>query len=865
MALSPMMRQYLEIKEQYKDALVFYRLGDFYEMFFDDAKTASRELELTLTGRACGEEERAPMCGVPFHSVDTYIGRLVNKGYKVVICEQMEDPALAKGIVKRDVVRIVTPGTVIDNAMLSESQNNYLCTVCYQDNSAGVTFADISTGDISVTYITGNHCIQRLTNEIGTFSPREIIFNTDRKLFAPIVSLATERSHTVINDLRSDLFDMEGAQTLISSQFKKQLSEFDLTQELQIASVAAMLRYIKETQKTDSSYIKTLSVYSEEQYLDIDLNTRRNLELCETMRNREKRGTLLWVLDRTKTAMGARLLRKWVELPLVNTFYICRRQNAVKELFDDFMLREELSQLLKGVLDIERLMTKIVYGTANARDLRAVCSALSAVPKIKALIGNCTSDGISEARDQMDELTDICSLIDSAISEEPPFSLREGGLIKPGFSPDIDELVSIMNGSQSYLESIEAREREETGIKNLRISYNKVFGYYIEVTKSMISLVPDRYIRKQTLTNCERYITEELKVEETKILGASEKVISLEYELFQQIRLKVAENAARIQSTASALALIDVYVSLADVAVRNNYVCPEVDYGDTVSIVDGRHPVVEQFVSGGYFVPNNTQLDTNHNRLMIITGPNMSGKSTYMRQTAVICVMAQIGSFVPAKEARIGIIDKLFTRVGASDDLASGQSTFMLEMNEVAYILKNATKRSLIIYDEIGRGTSTFDGMSIARAVAEYTASSKLGAKTLFATHYHELTDMEGALPGVVNYSIAAKKRGDDIIFLRKIVKGAADDSYGIEVAKLAGIPSEIIKNAKKELHRLEENSARVIKADEVYEESDDIENVTIDNLITDEIVRKIRNADIELMTPIEAMNFLYELKKDAE
>lgn len=863
MALTPMMKQYLDIKEQNKDAILFFRLGDFYEMFFDDAKLVSRELELTLTGKDCGLEERAPMCGVPYHAAETYIGRLVSKGYKIAICEQTESPALAKDIVKREVIRVVTPGTVFESELLNESKNNYICSIYITSKCAGVTFADVSTGDMSATLIDGSQFEERLLNEIAVYSPREIMLNDSKDSYPTLGQFSTQRLNAYFNDCQSDRYEISRAKSAVIKQFGR-LPDFHQTENYDavIASVGALLDYLTETQKTDISYIKEVKLYTTGQYLEIDLNTRRNLELTETMRAKEKRGSLLWVLDKTKSSMGARLLRKWVETPLVNTYYIERRQKAISELYDDYMLREELGEYMKSVLDLERLMTKVVYGSAGGKDLRAISNTLSVIPQVRSLIENSKCDELRELYNELDPLTDICSLIDNAIVDDPPFSIREGGFIRKGYSTDVDKLNDIIANGKVYVEELENKEREATGIKKLRVGYNKVFGYYIEILRSNTLEVPPHYIRKQTLTNCERYITQELKDLEATILGASDRISSLEYELFQEIREIIANNTSRIQKSAELLAKLDVYVSLADVAVKNNYVCPEVDYSDIINIKDGRHPVVELFVKDTYFVPNDTMLDTNRNRLMLITGPNMAGKSTYMRQVALITLMAQIGSFVPAKEARIGIVDKIFTRIGASDDLASGQSTFMLEMNEVAYILKNATKKSLIIYDEIGRGTSTFDGMSIAKAVAEYSAGKKLGAKTLFATHYHEMTSLENEIDGVINYNIAAKKKGDNITFLRKIVKGAADDSYGIEVAMLAGIPTQVIKRAKEVLGQLDMNIGLHTNT-EISKQDDDI--ISFDMIYNDEIIDKLKNADINTMTPIEAMSFLYELKKSLE
>ncbi len=856
------MLQYLEVKKQYPDAFLFYRLGDFYEMFFDDAREASRILDLTLTGRDCGEAERAPMCGVPYHAADTYIAKLVAKGHKVVICEQMEDPATAKGLVKRDIVRIVTPGTVTDNGMLDDRQNNYLCAVCVNPEEAGVAFADASTGEIYATCVRGQFLYERVITEAEAYSPRELLINIPLSEKPVLENYFKNKLKAIINDNRKEDFDCQKAILTVKRQFGKNFGGIDVEEDPAILRcVSALLSYISDTQKTDTSYIKKLTVYTDGQFLEIDPNTRRNLEICETMRTKEKKGSLLWVLDKTKTSMGARLLRKWLELPLVNARHISRRQDAVEELKNGYMLREEISQNLRSVLDIERLLTKVIYGTANARDLRAVSDTLSVVGPIKELMSGVSCEELAFVRDNLDPLAELINEIGASIKDQPPLTLREGGIIADGVDEELDRLRGLLNNSKGYLDELIEEERAATGIPKLKYGYNRVFGYYIEVSNASKGSLPDYYIRKQTLAGAERYITPKLKELESAILGASEKICALEYDIFCRLRDKITEHAEAIQNNASLLATLDVYASLGEAASANNFVRPEVSYDDRIVIKDGRHPVVEQFVFDSYFVPNDTELDTSHNRLMLITGPNMAGKSTYMRQVALITLMAQAGSFVPASEAHIGIVDKLFTRVGASDDLASGQSTFMLEMNEVAYILKNATKRSLIIYDEIGRGTSTFDGMSIARAVAEYTAGKKLGAKTLFATHYHELTSLEDELDGVVNYNIAAKKKGDDIIFLRKIIRGNADESYGIEVAKLAGVPNEVIKRAKEILAVAESESPDEKK--QVKKASETIGgNISFEDMANAELADKVRKCDINTLTPIEALNFIFELKK---
>lgn len=862
MPVTPMMAQYLSVKEKYKDSILFFRLGDFYEMFFDDAKLVSRELNLVLTGKDCGLEERAPMCGIPYHSSETYIGRLVNKGYKVVICEQTEDPAAAKGLVKRDVVRIVTPGTLIETDLLDEGKNNFLCTIAFDGDSAGLCFADVSTAEARGTVLFGDDISQRIINELAAYMPREVLINIPAENVPQLSEYISVRIGGMLDDRRIDYFDVTSASDLIFDRFGKSAGEMGAESTAAVSSFGAMLRYLEETYRTQIPNIKNLKFYSEDQYLQMDASSRRNLELCETIRGREKRGTLLWVLDRTRTSMGVRLLRRYIEKPLRNASAISARLDAVEQLYGDFMLRSEISETLAGVLDLERLMAKVAYGTANAKDLLAIGKTLSVIPYLKQLLAESGADELQRICNRLSPEQELFETLLRAVSENASALVREGGMIADGYSEEVDELRNIINNSKDYKTKMETRERERTGIKTLKIGYNRVFGYYIEVSKSYVSMVPENYIRKQTLTTGERYITDELKNMEATILGAVDKLNALEYEIFCGLRDMVSEKADIIAANADCFAVLDVYCSLASVAFDENYVRPEIEYSDVLEIHDGRHPVVEKFVQSGGFVPNDTVLDTDHNRLMLITGPNMAGKSTYMRQVALIAIMAQIGSFVPASSARIGIVDRLFTRVGASDDLASGTSTFMLEMNEVAYILKNATKRSLIIYDEIGRGTSTFDGMSIARAVAEYTAGKKLGARTLFATHYHELTALADEIPGVVNYSIAAKKKGDELIFLRRIVKGAADDSYGIEVAKLAGVPGEVIRRARVILGTLEKKSeaADRLFADDGQEEPD--ENVRFEDIGTEELRRRISELDMDMITPRDALELLYDLKK---
>ena len=863
MPYTPMMLQYLEVKEKYKNEILFYRLGDFYEMFFDDAKTVSRELELTLTGKNCGVEERVPMCGVPYHSAENYIARLVKKGYTVVVCEQMEDPATAKGIVKREVVRVITPGTVTESVMLTEGKSNYLCSMYISGSSAGLCFADISTAKVYVTQINDGDINNRVINELATYLPSEIITNADRDSVKEIFGYCKDRIGCVYNDSSKRLFSGEVYSELTRQFGKDELDKAYLHENSAgTFALGGIIRYISETQKVDLAYIDKINSYDGGVYLGIDVNTRNSLELCETMRTREKKGSLLWVLDRTKTAMGARLLRKWVEQPLVNCSEILKRQNAVTELYSDYIAKEEIQRYLSEINDLERLMTRVVYGTTNGKDMKAIEQSVNAIGPIKKQLEGFKSKELSFFYQNIDELTDIGEYISKAIVDEPPFSIREGGMIRRGFSKEADELKSMMEDGHSWMAKIEQSERELTGIKNLKVGYNRVFGYYIEVTNSFKDMVPDRYVRKQTLTGAERYITDELKAMEAKVLGAKERLVTLEYELFSELRQFVCDNLHRVQKTAAMLATLDVYVSLADAAKKYNYVCPDVDMSDVIDIKEGRHPVVERFMKNEMFVPNDAFLDENR-RLLLITGPNMAGKSTYMRQNALIIIMAQIGSYVPAKSARIGIVDKIFTRIGASDDLSAGQSTFMLEMSECAYILKNATRKSFVIYDEIGRGTSTYDGMSIARAIVEYTVSKKLFAKTMFATHYHELTELSEVCKGVVNYNVAAKKRGDELVFLRRIIEGAADQSYGIEVAKLAGVPKDIVKRANEILAEIEEKHSVTPVAKQMPKSNPGIvESLPLETVVNDEICNEIKKLDINSLTPIEALSKLYEFNK---
>ncbi|MCI6616188.1 DNA mismatch repair protein MutS [Ruminococcus sp.] len=856
--LSPMMKQYFKIKEENKDSILFFRLGDFYEMFYDDAKLASKELELTLTGRDCGQDERAPMCGVPFHSCEGYIARLVAKGYKVAICEQTEDPAKAKGLVKRDIIRVITPGTVMESSMLDESKNNYICCMFAENKHIGICFCDISTGELYATEISGKDSYNVLTSQLASYNPREILIGGDIVKIKELPKFIKSKLSAGVEMLEDGKFDYTLCKNTVSEHFKDE-SENVSDSEVLVSSIGALLSYLKDTQKSGLERINHIELYSESQYMRLDYNTQRNLELTQTMLTKEKRGSLLWVIDKTKTAMGKRLIRSWLEHPLMNISSINNRQSAVEELVNNTMLRLEITDNISGIFDIERLMTKIVYGSANARDLRSLCSAIQNLPRISELISDCNASYLKKIYQDIDTLDDIFSLIDNAIVEEPPFTIREGGMIKRGYNEELDSVTGDMNNSKDILAKIEAEQREATGIPKLKVGYNRVFGYYIEVTNSYKDLVPDTYIRKQTLTNCERYITQDLKEVEGRILGAKDRSVALEFALFDTIRKTVADNLERIQKTAKAIAMLDVITSLANVASDNRYVRPDVNLSSAIRIKDSRHPVVEALLKDAPFVPNDVYLDSNSDRVAIITGPNMAGKSTYMRQIALIVLMAQIGSFVPASSAEIGIVDSIFTRVGASDDLASGQSTFMVEMSEVANIVKNATSKSLLILDEIGRGTSTFDGMSIARAVLEFCADKKkLGAKTLFATHYHELTVMENLLDGVKNYSIAVKKRGDDITFLRRIIPGGADDSFGIEVAKLAGVPQSIINRAKEILSELESGNGG--KVEIIRKENDDMQ-LSLLGAVQSPVIDKLKAADLNTLTPIEAMNLLYELK----
>lgn len=862
---TPMMQQYFKIKESYKDAILFYRLGDFYEMFFDDAKTASRELELVLTGRDCGQAERAPMCGVPFHAAENYIARLVAKGYKVAVCEQTEDPAAAKGIVTRDVIRVVTPGTVTESIMLDEEKNNYLASLYFDEKSAGMCFADVSTGEVFVSEITGTFVTDEIINELARFAPAELITNqavADNKVLRAFIGRKTDILISILSD---EKFDAGASEKTVTEHFGKKTDELgigDMTYG--VAALGSALSYLYSTAKNSLANITSVNVYSNDKYLSLSAVTRRNLEITESERRREKKGSLLWVLDKTKTAPGKRMLRSWAEQPLINLTGINNRLNAVSELFDDTRKRSALVDVLTGISDLERISTRVVYGSANAKELRSLSATAKLLPLLKDLLSDSKCNMLREICGDIDTLDDLRELIENGIKEDPPFSVREGNMINDGYFPELDELRAIVNGGKDYLTKLANDEQEKTGIKKLKIGYNRVFGYYIEVLNAFREYVPEHYIRKQTLSHCERYITPELKELESKVLGAEERITKLEYELFCEIRNTVSNAQSRLRKTASAVAKLDVLCSLAHVAVNNGYVRPEVNLSDVIDIKDGRHPVVEKFLDSAPFVPNDTYLDCNENIASVITGPNMAGKSTYMRQTAIIVLMAQMGSFVPAKKASIGIVDSIFTRVGASDDLIGGQSTFMTEMSEVSAILSNATSKSLIILDEIGRGTSTYDGMSIARAVLEYVSDKKkIGAKTLFATHYHELTELEGTLHGVKNYNTSVKKRGDDITFLRRIVRGPADGSYGIEVAKLSGVPSSVVSRAKVILRELEENGCSmpvVIKREEKHE--DDSMQMGMFSGLNTEIINEIKDIDVNTLTPIEALQMLYDIKK---
>lgn len=865
--LTPMMEQYFEIKNKYKYCLLFFRLGDFYEMFFDDAIIASKELDLTLTGRDCGQEERAPMCGVPFHSADGYIAKLVEKGYKVAICEQIEDPKKATGIVKRDVIRIITPGTVIDNSILDETKNNYIMCIYGDKSGFGISICDVTTGEFQTTEFTSVNAYNKIFDETAKFNPAEIICNEYFKEFGGVKDFK-ERFDKNINVCEDWTFEKNNAFKILCEHFNTlNLEGFGINDKIySVKASGALMQYLYDTQKNDLHHISSIKNYIYSDFMILDVSSRRNLELTETMREKSRKGSLLWVLDKTKTAMGARLLRKWVEQPLINTNNINKRLDSVEELKTDFFIREEIKEVLGTIRDFERIMSKIIYQNANCRDLVGLKTSIENLPLLKDILKKCKSPYISELYEKLDSLENIYSLIDQSIIDDPPFTVREGGMIKEGYNSELDVLLQAKSKGKIWLENLENDEREKTGIKNLKVKYNKVFGYYIEVTKSNLSDVPERYIRKQTLANCERYITPELNELEEIILGAESKIVDLEYDIFTEIRNAIADEVERIQYCAYIISVVDALQSLGEVAQINDYEKPIIINDGIIDIKEGRHPVVEK-LSYSQFVPNDTYLDDEENRLSIITGPNMAGKSTYMRQVALIVLMAQVGSFVPAKYAHIGVCDRIFTRVGASDDLASGQSTFMVEMTEVANILNNATKNSLLILDEIGRGTSTFDGLSIAWSVLEYiTDTKKIGAKTLFATHYHELTELEGKISGVKNYCISVKENGDDIIFLRKIKRGGADHSYGIQVAKLAGLPNIVIKRSKEILKQL--NAADITKkAQKIADESkknmeETSTQLDMFNIKENQLIDEINKLDIMAISPIEALQILFELQK---
>ena len=864
---SPMMQRYLETKKEYEDCILFYRLGDFYEMFFDDAITASRELELTLTGKDCGQEERAPMCGIPHHAAEIYVSRLIAKGYKVAICEQLEDPKKTKGIVKRGVIRVVTPGTLVDSNMLEERKNNYIMSIFKTGIYFGISVCDISTGEFYSAEIKEQNNFPTLLDEIARYTPSELVVNSMMVNCEEEMAKIKERFENVyitkFNDkfFKTELNNIDLRFNIVDNDGKKLENIKEKT--LIIASINALVEYIEETQKTSLDHINKITIYNLSKYMALDINARRNLELTEKMRDKSKKGTLLWVLDKTSTSMGGRLLRRWLNDPLIDVKEINKRLNAVKELKDDLMLRGEIIENLKKVYDIERLAGKMAYGNANARDMVTLKNSLMKLPEVKQILTNCKSELLKELYENLDELQDIYQLIETSIVDDPPMTIKDGGIIKLGYDEEIDKLKTAQTEGKNWLIALEAEEKEKTGIKNLKIGFNKVFGYFIEVTKSNLDQVPERYIRKQTLTNAERYITEELKNLENQILGAEEKVVNLEYDAFVQIRELIAKNVVRLQKTSEVVSSLDVISSFAQVAEDMNYCMPEVNSEGKIDIKGGRHPVIEKILGAGSFVENDTYLDKEENRLAIITGPNMAGKSTYMRQVALITLMAQVGSFVPATSAKIGVVDKIFTRVGASDDLSMGQSTFMVEMMEVANILNEATSNSLVILDEIGRGTSTYDGLSIAWAVAEYIADKeKCGAKTLFATHYHELTELENKLEGIKNYSIAVKEKGEDIIFLRKIVQGGTDESYGIHVARLAGVPKIVTKKANEILRSLERKNILTGKKEEKQDKKQVEGQFDLYNYKLAEIAHEIDKINLNELTPIDALNTLVKIKE---
>ena len=861
---SPMMQRYLETKEEYKDCILFYRLGDFYEMFFEDAITASRELELTLTGKDCGQEERAPMCGIPHHAAEIYVSRLINKGYKVAICEQLEDPKTTKGIVKRGVIRVVTPGTLVESNMLEERKNNYIMSIYKTGIYFGISICDISTGEFYSAEIKDNNNFPILLDEIARYTPSELVINSMMANCLDEMNKIKERFENVYITKFNDKFFSEELNNInlrfnVVDNNERKIENL-AEKKLALSSINALVQYIEDTQKTSLDHINKITIYNLSKYMALDINARRNLEITEKMRDKSKKGTLLWVLDKTSTSMGGRLLRRWLNDPLVDVDEINRRLNAVKELKDDIILRGEVIENLKKVYDIERLAGKMAYGNANARDMVTLKNSLFKLPEVKQILKNCKSDLLKGLYEKLDELQDIYQLIEKSIVEDPPMTIKDGGIIKLGYDEEIDKLKTAQTEGKTWLVQLEAEEKEKTGIKNLKIGFNKVFGYFIEVTKSYLDQVPDRFIRKQTLTNAERYITEDLKNLENQILGAEEKVINLEYNAFVEIREEISKNVTRLQTTSEVISSLDVLTSFAQVAEDFNYCMPVVDSSGTIDIKNGRHPVIEKILGEGVFVENDTFLDKGDNRLSIITGPNMAGKSTYMRQVALITLMAQCGSFVPAESANIGVVDKIFTRVGASDDLSMGQSTFMVEMMEVATILKEATPNSLVILDEIGRGTSTYDGLSIAWAVAEYIADKqKCGAKTLFATHYHELTELENKIEGIKNYSIAVKEKGEDIIFLRKSVRGGTDESYGIHVARLAGVPKVVTQKANEILRSLEKKNILTGKKQDKKQVEGQFDMY---NYKLAEIAHEIDKVNLNELTPIDALNTLVRIKE---
>ncbi len=863
---SPMMQKYLETKQQYKDCILFYRLGDFYEMFFEDAITCARELEITLTGKDCGQEERAPMAGVPHHSADMYISRLISKGYKVAICEQLEDPKNTKGIVKRGVIRVVTPGTIIDSNMLEERKNNYIMSIYKTGIYYGISVCDISTGEFYAAEIKDDQNFTLLLDELARYNPSELIINSMMAQSQEELTKIKERFNSYITEFEDKYY--ESKTDTLSLRFniidtnQKPIQNLQ-EQTLAICSINALLTYLEQTQMTNLEHINKITIYKISKYMSLDINARRNLEITEKMRDKSKKGTLLWVLDKTSTSMGGRLLRRWLNDPLIDTIEINKRLNAVKTLKEDIMLRGDIIENLKKVYDIERLAGKMAYGNANARDMITLKNSLQKLPELKRILSTCQTTMLKELYENIDELKDIYELIDKAIIDDPPMSIKDGGIIKLGYDEEIDKLKTATTQGKNWIIKLEAEERQKTGIKNLKVGFNKVFGYFIEVTKSNLKQVPKTYIRKQTLTNAERFITEELKDLENQILGAEEKVVNLEYNAFVQIREEIAQNIKRLQTTAASISALDVITSFAQIAEDLNYCMPTVDNSGIIDIKGGRHPVIEKMLGAGAFVENDTYLDKDKNRLSIITGPNMAGKSTYMRQVALIALMAQVGSFVPATEARIGVVDKIYTRVGASDDLSMGQSTFMVEMMEVATILKEATENSLVILDEIGRGTSTYDGLSIAWAVAEYIANKeKCGAKTLFATHYHELTKLEEQLDGIKNYSVAVKEKGEDIIFLRKIIEGGTDESYGIHVARLAGVPKSVTQKANEILKKLERKNILTGEKQKKEDKKQVEGQFDMYNYKLAEIAHEIDKVNLNELTPIDALNTLVKIKE---